>query len=158
MLRRYMIAAMLLASGCASAPPSGPVSTAAPSAGGEGIALGALANAGLNPGECGMILWTLDENRPAPIFRYVVGKAAEISANGALIRLAPVGAEGAAAFGVHESQTFEAPDGTTAHVEARFGLGFDRGVYLERGLVRVDAPDGWRAVAPAAGIAGCRAK
>lgn len=156
MLRRYLIAAMLFASGCASAPSSAPKPAAV--SGGDGIALSALENAGLNPGECGMILWTLDENRPAPIFRYVVGKTAEISLNGAPVRLAPLEAAGEAAFGVHERQIFKSPEGTTAHVETRFGLGFDGGVYLEQGLVRVDAPDGWRAVAPAAGIAGCRAK
>ena len=157
MPRRCLTAAMLLASGCASAPSPAP-GPPAPAGAGGGIALGALENAGLNPGECGMILWTLDENRPAPIFRYVVGRTAEISLNGTPVRLMPVEAAGEAAFGVHESLAFEAADGMTARVEARFGLGFDGGVYLERGLVRVDAPDGWRAVAPAAGIAGCRAK
>jgi hypothetical protein len=38
----------------------------------------------------------------------------------------------------------------------RFSLGFDGGVYLERGLIVVEALDGWRTVAPSAGLAGCR--
>jgi hypothetical protein len=42
-------------------------------------------------------------------------------------------------------------------VDARFSVGFDGGVYLERGLITVEAADGWRTVIPSAGLAGCRA-
>ncbi|MEQ8934886.1 MAG: hypothetical protein RIE56_03735 [Amphiplicatus sp.] len=153
----HLIAVMLLA-GCASSPAPGPavaIVTVPPSAE-AAVALGPLADASLPSGSCGMILWTLDENRPAPVFRYIAGKSAEIAIAGNPIALTRIEGSGAAGFGVYERQTFSGPDGLTVKVESRFSLGFDGGNYLERGLVSVASPDGWKVVSPAAGIAGCR--
>jgi hypothetical protein len=150
----------LAASGCstlnigAGKKESAPAAVAAP--GGEGdIVVGALAEAALPKGECGMILWTLDGDKPAPILRVIAGKNADMNINGAPVKLAITGAEGASGFGVTESQTLTF-EGFTATVSVRFGLGFDGGSYLERGLVTVESASGWRTVIPAAGVAGCR--
>jgi len=131
--------------------------TAPLSPGGADVTAGALPDAALPKGGCGMILWTLDVERPIPVFRSVSQKGAEIVIDGALQNLKLVEADGDAGFGIYESQTFSG-DGLTVSVRVRFGLGFDGGTYLERGLVSIEKPDGWKAVIPAAGIAGCRAK
>jgi hypothetical protein len=104
-----------------------------------------------------MILWTLDAERPIPVFRATANKGGEISLDGATRKLELTGTSGAAAFGVFEEQTFAA-DGISATVKVTFGLGFDGGAYLERGLISIERPDGWRTVVPAAGVAGCRSK
>jgi hypothetical protein len=104
-----------------------------------------------------MILWTLDAQRPIPVLRATAGKGAEISIKGAGRKLALTGTDGAAAFGVFEEQTF-AGEGLTATVKVAFGLGFDGGAYLERGLISIELADGWKTVVPTAGVAGCRAK
>ena len=149
--------AVLLLAGCATKPAPAPAAaTAAPPSAEAAVALGPLANASLPAGECGMILWTLDESRPAPVFRYIAGKSAEIAIAGRPIELTRIEGSGATGFGVFERQTFSGPEGLTVKVESRFSLGFDGGSYLERGLVSVASPDGWKAVSPAAGIAGCR--
>jgi hypothetical protein len=118
--------------------------------------LGALPESAIPKGECGMVLWTLDEDRPAPVFRYVVQKNAEIAINGKLTKLSLQEAEGAGGFGVHETQKFVDESGLVVDVEARFSLGFDGGSYLERGVIRLASASGWRTIVPAAGIAGCR--
>ncbi len=119
--------------------------------------LEALDAAALPRGECGMILWTLDDDRPSPIFRYVAGKSGEIKFNGATIALTRSETSGASGFGVFERQVFRGEDGIAVRVDMRFSLGFDGGSYLERAIVAVESPGGWRSVSPAAGIAGCRA-
>lgn len=129
----------------------------AASAGEGGAAPGTLPVSNLPPKSCGMVLWTLDERAPAPIFRFIADKSAEMVLNGAVVLLERISMEGDAAFSVFERQTFAAADGAyRVNVDVRFATGFDGGVYLERGVVAVETRDGWRTVSPAAGIAGCR--
>ena len=104
-----------------------------------------------------MILWTLDVERPIPIFRAVSEKGAEVNVDGAVRKLTLEEFGGGSGFGVFETQTFVGA-GLTVTVRVRFGLGFEGGSYLERGLISIEKPDGWKAVIPAAGIAGCRAR
>jgi len=118
--------------------------------------LSALYDSKLPEKSCGMILWTLDAQRPSPVFRYIVGEQANIVVGGTDIRLMRTRATGESVFGIFQNQEFESVDGVRMEVTSRLGSGFDGGVYLERGLVKVYAPDGWSIVAPAAGIAGCR--
>lgn len=115
-----------------------------------------LTDAQLPERQCGMILWTLDAQRPSPIFRFVSEQDAQIAVGGKTINLQRVGFDGQSGFGVFENQTFTSVEGVNVDVEAQFGLSFDGGVYLERGIVKVTGADGWSVVSPAAGIAGCR--
>lgn len=118
--------------------------------------LSALYDSKLPERSCGMILWTLDAQRPSPVFRYIVGEQANIVVGGVDMQLVRTRATGESVFGIFQNQEFESVDGVRMEVTSRLGSGFDGGVYLERGLVKVYAPDGWSIVAPAAGIAGCR--
>jgi hypothetical protein len=148
----------LAAFGCASSSADeAPSSVAAPSSGDDDLMVGALAESALPRGKCGMVLWTLEADRPTPIFRLAAGEPAEIMLGGKLTKFAMTQATGASGYGVSEEQRFVA-DGLNATVKVRFGLGFDGGAYLERGLLTIEAEDGWRSVIPAAGIAGCRQK
>jgi hypothetical protein len=105
-----------------------------------------------------MVLWTLDEERPAPIFRYISGKEADIVIGGKATRLTRSDMSGATGFGVAERQTFVVDEGgLTLRVEAQFSLGFDGGSYLQRGVIAIESAGGWKTVVPSAGIAGCRA-
>lgn len=153
----FMLGALLLA-GCSStaAKNTGSGVVAAPGGAGD-LDIGALADASLPLGECGMILWTLEENTPAAILRVTAGKGAEMSVNGAEVKFAIAETSGAAGYGIFENLTLAA-EGLSAKVKVRFGLGFDGGSYLERGLVTIESKSGWRMVIPAAGVAGCRTK
>ncbi len=122
------------------------------------FALTALSDAALPAGKCGMILWTLDSNSPIRVLRYVSGETAVIAVNGAPVTLSLAETAGGGNFGVFERQVFVGGAGYDASVDVHFGLGFDGGVYLERGLVTVRSATGWEIVAPTAGIAGCRSK
>lgn len=158
-VRIFLIA--LCAAGCASSErePSKAAAPAAPARaapGGEGASVSGLAESAIPKSGCGMVLWTLDEERPTPIFRYIVGKSAEMVLNGKQVKLALTEATGSGGFGVFESQRFTADGGMTVDVQSRFSLGFDGGAYLERGVISVMTADGWKTVVPAAGLAGCR--
>ena len=122
------------------------------------FALTRLNEAALPPGKCGMILWTLDANAPTRILRYISGETAQIAVNGVPVTLSLAETAGGSNFGVFERQVFIGGTGYDATVDVNFGLGFDGGVYLERGLVTVRSASGWEIVAPTAGIAGCRQK
>ncbi len=129
----------------------------APGSSGASETAGALPDPALPPGACGMILWTLDAERPIPVFRAISEKGAEVNVDRTLQKLRLEEFGGGAGFGVFETQTFSG-DGLKVTVRVRFGLGFEGGAYLERGLISIEKPDGWKAVIPAAGIAGCRSK
>ncbi len=122
------------------------------------FALTGLNEAALPPGKCGMILWTLDANAPTRILRYISGETAQIAINGAPVTLSLAETAGGSNYGVFERQVFVGGTGYDAEVDVNFGLGFDGGAYLERGLITVRSASGWEIVAPAAGIAGCRKK
>jgi len=153
---------ILVMCGCASLPLNAAgTDSSSPStsvADADQMNLGALKNAELPKGECGMILWTLDANRPAPVLRYLSGGDAEIVLGGDRMKFVLDKANGASGFGVYEELDFRNDTGKRLLVRIRFGLGFDGGSYLNRGIVTLESPDGWLSVTPAAGIAGCRAK
>ncbi len=133
----------------------------APASGGRGVQIGVITDAALPQDACGLILWTVEDERPAPAMRYVAGEGAVMRLNGQLTKLTLVEANGPSGFGVAEQLVFLIGDDdetarATVAVAFEFGLGFDGGSYLERGLVTIETDDGWRTVAPAAGIAGCR--
>ena len=123
--------------------------------GGERV-LTPLASAQIPEDSCGMVLWTLDGQRPTPIFRFVIDEGAAVSLSNAPVALQRVDYSGAGDFGVFEKQSFRSDAGLIVNIEASFGLDFEGGAYLERGLVKLSDSSGWSLVAPAAGIAGCR--
>ena len=142
--------------GCATAPFGGQGQTNAPPVATDGLLFTALAESGLPERSCGMVLWTLDVDRPTPILRQIAGGAAEAAVNGAPTTFDLVSSGGPSVFGVSEEQVFRSASGWTVTTRVAFGLAFDGGVYLERSLVTIETADGWRTVTPAAGIAGCR--
>ncbi len=143
-------------SAAAPAQPTTQSEDAAVTASADGQTLGALTDTQLPDRSCGMILWTLDANRPSPVFRFVSGKEAEIVINGETIAFTRTGGNGDSGFGIYQYQEFESQTGLRLEVSSEFGAEFDGGSYLEQGLLKVHAPEGWSIVAPAAGIAGCR--
>lgn len=162
MTRAFILAMIAVAAGGCSTlkstvkPKEAGSATPKPVADGE-IIVSALPQAALSPGECGMILWTLEENRPEAIFKLTANKGGEMVVNGAPVRFAITESGGATGFGVSEENTLKT-EGLDATVKVRFALGFDGGSYLERGLITLKTPSGWTSVIPSAGVAGCRSK
>ena len=155
MIRISAIFLALLAAACASSG-ARPAKSAQTAQGADQLIFTPLPESALPKGKCGMILWTLESDLPAPILRYVAGQKAEIALNGAPAALALSDASGLSDYGVSEHQSFDNGDGQRLEVNVRFGLGFDGGSYLEHGLISLETGDGWRVVSPVAGIAGCR--
>lgn len=120
--------------------------------------LAAIPDAAIPAGECGMILWTLDEQAPRPVFRHIIGKGATAALDGEPSQFDLVDSGGLSRFGISERQVFRRADGLSANVRVEFGLGFDGGSYLERGIITIESAGGWRAVTPTAGLVGCRRK
>lgn len=157
--------------GCAAAKPrdkvapgaTGATSQAAPSAepappADGGVVLGKLANPVLPAGSCGMLVWMLDGGAPIPVFRYVAGAGAQISVAGKNLELVRIESLGTVNFGISERQKFTSGAGLTLEINAEFGSPFEGGVWLQNGVVAIESADGWRSVAPIAGVAGCRQK
>lgn len=146
-------------SGCITMkPPSVDVATpaATPTPSKEGIILTRIAEPSLPKGDCGMVLWTAEGERALPIFRYVSEKNGEINIGNVQVKLTRTSFTGTSGFGVFERQEFTSEAGAVVTIVVNFGLGFDGGVYLERGLLTIETAEGWRTVVPAAGLAGCR--
>ena len=154
----WVILSGALLAGCATTAgtPSAAPAPEASNAGDEYI-LTAISTSAIPKGKCGMVLWTLEQDRPAPIFRYLVDGKADFAVNHARLEAVRIKAFGASAFGVTENQEFTDEQGALkVNVDVRFGLGFDGGAYVQSGLIAVETQDGWRFVTPAAGIVGCR--
>ncbi|MEO1251886.1 MAG: hypothetical protein AAFW81_06030 [Pseudomonadota bacterium] len=147
---------LLVLFGCAATGPAAKDASAPTLSDDGSFALTRVAESALPAGKCGMILWTLDERAPVPIFRYVAGETALVSINGAAVDLTLAETRGGGDYGVFEEQVFVGGAGYDARVVVNFGLGFEGGTYLERGVITVRSDTGWEIVAPTAGIAGCR--
>lgn len=140
--------------GVVTAPPGAPP----PPTPDGGIVLGRLSNPTLPSGACGMLIWMLDGDAPTPVFRYISGAAAQIAVGGRTVELARIETNGTSGFGVFEKQRFTSGAGLTLEITVEFGTPFDGGAWLQNGLVAIESGDGWRSVAPVAGVAGCRSK
>lgn len=126
--------------------------------GSGGVVLGTLANATLPTDACGMLIWMLEGATPTPVLRYVSGDAAQVAVAGEILELARIENSGDSKFGVYEKQRFTSGVGLTVDISVEFGTPFEGGAWLQNGLVAIESADGWRSVAPVAGVAGCRAK
>lgn len=147
------LAWIALAAGCASKAAKPSVVTKGAE---DGVSLGVLADSAIPKGDCGMVLWALENDHPSPVFRYLVGKKADVVLGKSPAQLERAETEGASGFGVYEHQSFVDGAGLSLVIDAKFGLQFDGGSYLEKGVIIVEAPGGWRTVVPVAGLAGCR--
>lgn len=123
-----------------------------------GVVLGRLPNPTLPAGACGMIVWMMDSNAPVPVLRFVAGGGAQVSVGGKTVELARIETNGPSNFGIYEKQKFTSGAGLIVEVAAEFGTPFEGGTWLQNGIVAIESADGWRSVAPVAGVAGCRAK
>ena len=110
----------------------------------------------LPKGRCGMVLWTLDANRPVPVLRYLSGENGEFRLDSVPYELVRIEASGSGAYGVFEEQVFAAGKDIRVYVTLSLAQGFENGNYLEEGLIRVVKPESPELVTPVAGIAGCR--
>ncbi len=123
----------------------------------DGFVLTRISEPVLENGRCGMLLWTLENDRPAAVFKFTDKRGGFLSVNGREYPLARIDVAGEQAFGVAERQRFtDEAQFFDVTVAVQIGLGFDHGAYLERGLITLVTPEGWRSVTPVAGIAGCR--
>ncbi|MEM1396676.1 MAG: hypothetical protein AAF742_04685 [Pseudomonadota bacterium] len=104
-----------------------------------------------------MVLWTLTDDQPTPVFRFIAGAKGEAIIAREEIAFQLVDISGASRYGVSAIQRYVAENGTKAEIRVAFGLGFDGGVYLEQAIVTLEDNAGWKTVTPAAGLAGCRA-
>lgn len=115
----------------------------------------------LEPGQCGMLLWTLSAGEPALVFRNVEGKAAEMIIDGKTARLVLASATGEQRYGISAKQEYTLDEGTPGEtrvkIAATFGIPFEGGVYVEEGVITLRNFFGWERVTPVAGLAGCRA-
>ncbi len=157
-----LLAALLSACASSGGPNAAPAAPAdeATSVGreeSEGYVLTRISEPVLETGRCGMLLWTLENDRPSAVFKFTDNKGGVLSVNGEQYPLTRTDVAGEQAFGVAERQRFtDEARFFDVTVAVQIGLGFDHGAYLERGLITLVTPEGWRSVTPVAGIAGCR--
>ncbi|NHK29082.1 hypothetical protein FF098_014255 [Parvularcula flava] len=164
---RYILPMLLVASACASSPDTATQSAIAElnaakyQVKNDAPRIAELRNKNLDPGQCGMLLWTLDKGEPVMVFRNVEGRQAEMIIDGSPARLELVEEQGERRYGAstEQSYTLEAgtPGETRVKVSASFGTPFEGGVYVEQGVITLRNFFGWERVTPVAGLAGCRA-
>ncbi|MCI5043569.1 MAG: hypothetical protein MRY72_02635 [Aquisalinus sp.] len=114
----------------------------------------------LPPGQCGMLLWTLDEREPVLVFRAIEGQGAEMIIEGQSTQLNLTSQSGESRYGITSTQQYTAlaanADINSINVDAFFGLAFENGVYVENGLITLTNNQGWERLLPVAGLTGCR--
>ena len=155
--------ALALVAACASAPQVVEVENA--SSEGLGLTNGpdpeALADFDIPAGRCGMILWTKDGGRIAPIFRSVDTVEATMVIEGGEVSLLLASQLGDQRFGMRSQQVFTPADlaasQTVVETKIEWGQGFPSGTYINSGSLKLTAADGWQRIMPVAGIAGCKA-
>lgn len=168
MFRSRIVLPLLVIVGACAASPQTATQNAAPAAAAaryqvknDAPKIAELKTRNLEPGECGMLLWTLANGEPVMVFRNVEGRQAEMIIDGAPARLDLVEEKGERRYGIAAEQayTLEAgtPGETRVKVTASFGTPFEGGVYVEQGVITLRNFFGWERVTPVAGLAGCRA-
>lgn len=113
------------------------------------------------PGRCGMILWTQNGSRIAPIFRSVDVTTATMRIEGEEMPLLLQSQDGELRLGMRAKQVFaatgESNGGVVVEAKLNWGQAFPGGSYVSGGTLTVIGADGWRRILPVAGIAGCKA-
>ncbi|GAB4542007.1 MAG: hypothetical protein Tsb0010_19200 [Parvularculaceae bacterium] len=150
------------AAGCASSGGDNvqtpPVPTTAASAE-EAPRIGALDRARLGEAPCGIYLWTLSRD-PELVFYATTDGAALMAIEGIDTEFARLREAGPTFFGQRTEQEFRAsaPSGEMLTAEVTFEPGprFAGGGYVQSGLIRLRAENGWERVTPVVGVAGCR--
>lgn len=131
------------------------ISTTEAAADDEAPSIDSLPEDGLPDGECGLLLWTVEDQKPVLIFREVVGETAGMMLDGAPATLSLRSASGDSRYGVSSTQEFTSGQ-ISISVTIDFGRNFDGGAYVEHGRISVHGPNGWERAAPVAGLVGCR--
>lgn len=148
-----------LGGGDTRAPGRGPDVSPLPGPAEEAPRIGALDRAGLDEAPCGMFLWTLSRD-PELVFYAAEDGAARMVIEGAETELTRTRMAGASFFGQRAEQEFRAttPAGETLTAKIAFEPGprFSGGGYVQSGLIRLAAENGWERVTPVVGVAGCR--
>ncbi len=120
-----------------------------------------LANYDIPSGRCGMILWTKDSGRVTPIFRSIDTVQASMIIEGDTVPLLLASQDGDLRYGMRAQQVFTPADpekhSTVVETKLEWGQAFPGGIYINRGSLKLTAPDGWQRILPVAGIAGCKA-
>lgn len=134
----------------AAAPPVGAVEAG-------DLRFDALAPQPLDPGACGMYLWAQSAGDPVFVLAALTAPPrARVRVNGRDRDLARTAAEGQAAHGHFEQQTFS--DGRlTLTVDVTFDLQrrMSGGAPIERGVIRVTDREGWETLIPVGGLVAC---
>nr|WP_281721928.1 hypothetical protein [Nitrosomonas nitrosa] len=122
-----------------------------------GLGLEALDPQPLSPGACGMFLWARAAGEPVFVFAaFSQPPGARVKVRGRERRLARTAAQGAAASGHFERQTFA--DGSLAlTVDVTFDTSrrVVDGSAIERGVIRIEDSEGWETIIPVGGLVAC---
>ena len=111
----------------------------------------------MGPGACGMFLWGQSAGEPVLVLAAFANPArAHVRVNGRERDLPRTAAEGQAANGQFETQTFS--DGRLSlNVDVTFDAArrMRGGAAIERGVIRVVDQAGWETLIPVGGLVGC---
>ncbi|MDX2143242.1 MAG: hypothetical protein SFV19_07800 [Rhodospirillaceae bacterium] len=110
----------------------------------------------LRAGQCGMFLWSRDEQRRLTLFAISTDQDAKMMINNREQFVPRVAGDGRIVQGFAEQQTYAWRNLTfkvAVEFEQRAGLG--RGAVIPSGTLRVSRRDGWEAVLPVGGLVAC---
>ncbi len=125
----------------------------------EGFDIGELPAQQLNPGECGLFLFTA---RPTPRFVFFSNAAkatALMKLDGNFVTLARTQTSGEVFDQQYSEQTFVAPaQGLKAKLSLRRGRETPGGSQIDGGSVRLSRENGWNMVVPVGGATACETR
>ncbi len=157
-LLRLMI--VLILGACASPAPFGspePGGSAAQTLAPQAV-VGALAPQRLEPGACGLFLWTREPRRQLVFVGRPMEQVALMALDGRETELAGTASSAFGPMGLATLQSYRGPEGTTQlhlRLEPDARPGLTGGLVIPRATLRIEREDGWQQVLALGGLYAC---
>ncbi|MEL6474852.1 MAG: hypothetical protein AAFQ21_12275 [Pseudomonadota bacterium] len=122
----------------------------------EGLAVGKLPAQRLQPGQCGLFLFTPNPSPRFIFFAEAAGGVARMTINGREVTLARTSVDGSIVDQHYTEQSYRSAEDLSVAVTITPGDPADQGTRIPQGSVSVDRDDGWSIVLPVSGATSCQ--
>ncbi|NNE58599.1 MAG: hypothetical protein HKN36_10865 [Hellea sp.] len=111
----------------------------------------------LSPGECGLFVFTADDERRFILFSQASNSEASWWTETGEVKVRRTGTDGFVTYGQAPGQNFELPNGGVLKLVLGDPQEIDRGTRYKAGRITSADADGWEKIMPVIGAAGCQA-
>ncbi len=110
----------------------------------------------LNSGDCGLFVFTIDQDPRLILFSDNIDNRAAWTEGDGEVQLIIAERGGEPALGQYPEQTFTLPDGRKLDLELVSGEDVEAGTRFPRGTIKTSTGEGWNKVIPVTALAACQ--